>query len=67
MIFSLLEVKVPMVSYIEMGGSNGFLFRKCRFQWFSFWKCVIPMFSYIGIEGSKGSLFRNGWFRWLSV
>ena len=25
--FSVKEVKVPMVSYLEMGGSNGFLFR----------------------------------------
>ena len=25
--FSVKELKVPMVNYLEMGGSNGFLFR----------------------------------------
>ena len=25
--FSVWELKVPMVAYLEMGGSNGFLFR----------------------------------------
>ena len=26
-VFSVLELKVPMVNYLKMGGSNGFLFR----------------------------------------
>ena len=25
--FSVLELKVPKVNYLEMGGTNGFLFR----------------------------------------
>ena len=25
--FSVYQLKVPMVNYLEMGGSNGFLFR----------------------------------------
>ena len=32
--FSVSELKVPMVPYLEMGGSNGFLFGNSRFQWF---------------------------------
>ena len=50
-----------MVPYLEMGGSNGSLFRNGWFQW------VVHMFFCLGIGGSKGSLFRNGWFQWFSV
>ena len=32
--FSVWELKVPMVPYLEMGGSNVFLFRNLRFQSF---------------------------------
>ena len=32
--FSVEELKVPLVSYFEMGGSHVFLFRNWRFQWF---------------------------------
>ena len=34
--FSVLELKVPMVNYLEMGGSNGFLLRNLRLKWFPF-------------------------------
>ena len=56
-----------MVNYLEVGGSNGFLFKNGRFQRFPTKKWVVPMFSCIGTEGSKGSLFRNGWFQCFSV
>ena len=42
--FSVKELKVPLVPYLEMGGSNGFLFRNRRFQKFSIMKWVVPMF-----------------------
>ena len=32
--FSVWELKVPMVPYLEMGGSHVFLFRNWRFQRF---------------------------------
>ena len=56
-----------MVNYLEMGGSNGFLFRSRRFQRFPIKKWVVPLFFCLGTEGSKGSLLRNGWFQWFSV
>ena len=54
-----------MVNYLEMGGSNGFLFKNWRFQKFPIWKWVVPMVFCLGTEGSKSSLLRNGWFQWL--
>ena len=51
--FSVKELKVPMVNYLEMGGSFVFLFRNRRFRRFPFWKWVVPMFFCLGTEGSK--------------
>ena len=65
--FSVYELKVPKVPYLEMGGSNVFLYRNLRFQRIPIQKRVVPMFFCFGTEGSKGSLFRNGWFQWFSV
>ena len=50
-----------------MGGSNVFLLRNLKFQWFPILKLVVPMFSCIGTEGTNGSRFRNGWFNCFSV
>ena len=69
--FSVYELKVPKVPYLEMGGSNGLLFRNCRFQWsngslfrngwfqcFCVWELKVPMVSYLEMGGSKVFLFR---------
>ena len=50
--FSVRELKVPMVPYLEMGGSmffffgtesfNGSLFRNGWFQCFSVWELKVP-------------------------
>ena len=51
--FSVKELKVPMVKYLEMGGYNGFLFRNYRFQRFPIKKWVVPMVFCLGTEGSN--------------
>ena len=82
-VFSVQELKVPKVSYLKMGGSNGFrlgtedsdgsLFRNGWFQWYSVQELKAPMVPYLemdnclGTEGSKGSLFRNMWFQCFPV
>ena len=58
-----------MVNYLEMGGSNGFLFRSGKFQrvlfrngwfhWFSVGELKVPMVNYLEMGGSNGFLFRN--------
>ena len=65
--FSVKELKVPMVPYLEMGVSHVFLFRNCRFQWLTIWKWVGAWVFCLGTEVSKGSLYRDGWFQWFSV
>ena len=54
--FSVKELKVPTVPYLEMGGSIVFLFMNRRFQKFPIYKWVVPMVSCLGTEGSKSSL-----------
>ena len=41
-------MKVPKVPYLEMGGSNGFLFRNLK----------VPMVNYLEMGGPNGFLFR---------
>ena len=69
--FSFWELIVPMDPYLEIDGSNVFLF---RFQWNLLKVPKVPYsemggsnVSFIGTEGSKGSPFRKGWFQCFSV
>ena len=60
--FSVQELQVPMVNYLEMGGSNGFLFRtegskgslfrNWWFHWFSVQELKVPMVNYLEMGGS---------------
>ena len=47
--FSVQELKVPEVPYLEMGGSNGLLFRSRR----------VTKVPYLEMGGSIGFLFGN--------
>ena len=47
--FSVWELKVPMVPYLEMGGS----------KWFSLYELKVPMVPYLEMGGSNVFLYRN--------
>ena len=69
----VLNREPKQVPYLEMVGSNGFLFRDLRFQWFPILKWVVPMFfvqelkvpniPYLEMGGSNVFLFRNRRFQ----
>ena len=57
--FSCIGTEGSKGSYLEICGSNGFLFRNGWLQWFSVKELKVPKVPYLEMGGSNGFLFRN--------